>query len=742
MRLSIADCKLQRPARHGGDRGARAYPDAACSFILLSKSHQGETTVIAAGSYRHLFSPLRIRNTTLPNRVIFGPVCPTWVRSPHEGIFTEQAVAYYEERAKTGLGMIILGGHLINKDTIYTPLGFPGLWNDAQLEGLANVARAVKRHGCALAVQLLHLGLRSPTPFLKTDPARDPDEYNPYMLAPSQVPAGEIPGGPTPKELEEHEIEYILQCYEDAARRAISAGLDGIEFHIAHGYLPWQFLSPFYNKRTDRWGGSYENRLRFSLEAMRRIRGRIGERPFIGYRINSTSFWEGDLEIEDIKRIHADFERELDIDYVSVSAGVHHSWIHTPMTFEQGWERQYTRAIKTVAKKPVLLVGRVSHPGVADELLSSGDADAILLARQMIADEQWMTKVREGRPNDIRRCVAANYCWRAVIRGSRVQCAYNPVVGRERVWGAGSMRKVASPQRVLVIGAGPAGLEYARVAAARGNHVVVYEREPEVGGHVRAYGALPNRTQYGTIATWLAEQARGNGAIIKTSSAVTAENIEETLAAEQPGHVVVATGARYRRDGFQGQTGKPLSGWESGRCVTWDEVALGKVTASGDVLVIDEMADVAAPLTAVKLARLGARVRLLTKWPMIGWETTAEVYLHWVLTYLYEAEVEIITDHAVKRIAGSEVEIVNIYAPSKVRSLAADTIVMATARSSENALYQLLRERGRSVEAIGCALAPRTVYEATLEGHRAARKLGVPPPSRMAREALQSQALA
>ena len=694
------------------------------------------------GSYRHLLSPLRIRNTTLPNRVIFGPVCPTWVRSPHEGIFTEQAVAYYEERAKTGLGMIILGGHLINKDTIYTPLGFPGLWNDAQLEGLANVARAVKRHGCALAVQLLHLGLRSPTPFLKTDPARDPDEYNPYMLAPSQVPAGEIPGGPTPKELEEHEIEYILQCYEDAARRAISAGLDGIEFHIAHGYLPWQFLSPFYNKRTDRWGGSYENRLRFSVEAMRRIRKRIGDRPFLGYRINSTSFWEGDLEIDDVKRVHADFEKELDIDYVSVSAGVHHSWIHTPMTFEEGWEREYTRAIKTVAKKPVLLVGRVSHPEVADELIGSGDADAILLARQMIADEQWMTKVREGRVNDIRRCVAANYCWRAVIRGSRVQCAYNPVVGRERVWGASSMRKVPSPKRVLVIGAGPSGLEYARVAAARGNQVVVYEREQEVGGHVRAYGALPNRTQYGTIATWLAEQARGNGATIKTNSPVTAETIDAVLAAERPDHIVVASGARYRRDGFQGQTGKALPGWETGRCVTWDEIALDKVTASGEVLVIDEMADVAAPLTAVKLARLGAKVRLLTKWPMIGWETTAEVYLHWMLTYLYEAEVEIIADHAVKRINGTEVEIANIYVPSKSRPITADTIVMATARSSENAMYHLLRERGRSVEAIGCAVAPRTVYEATLEGHRAARKLGMPAQSRMEREKLQNQALA
>ena len=692
------------------------------------------------GSYRHLLSPLRIRNTTLPNRVVFAPVCPTWVRSPHEGIFTEQAVAYYEERAKTGLGLIILGGHLINKDTIYTPLGFPGLWNDAQLEGLANVARAVRRHGCALAVQLLHLGLRSPTPFLKTDPARDPDEYNPYMLAPSQVPAGEIPGGPTPKELEEHEIEYILQCYEDAAKRAISAGLDGIEFHVAHGYLPWQFLSPFYNKRTDHWGGSYEKRLRFSIDAMRRIRKRIGDRPFLGYRINSTSFWDGDLEIEDIKRIHADFERGTDIDYVSVSAGVHHSWIHTPMTFEEGWEREYTRAIKTVAKKPVFLVGRVSHPAVADELVGSGDADAILLARQMIADEQWMTKVKEGRVNDIRRCVAANYCWRAVIRGSRVQCAYNPVVGREAVWGASSMRKVSSPKRVLVIGAGPAGLEYARVAAARGNAVVVYEREDQVGGHVRAYGALPNRQQYGTIATWLAEQATGNGAVVKTASPVSVENIDAVLATERPDHIVVASGARYRRDGFQGQTGKPLPGWETGHCVTWDEVALDRVKVSGDVLVVDEMADVAAPLTAVKLAKLGLRVKLLTKWPMIGWETAAEVYLHWILTYLYEADVEIITDHAVKKIDRTEVEIVNIYQPSRARPVTADTIVMATSRSSENAMYHLLRERSRSVEAIGCAVAPRTVYEATLEGHRAARKLGAPQVSAVARQALRTGA--
>jgi pyruvate/2-oxoglutarate dehydrogenase complex dihydrolipoamide dehydrogenase (E3) component len=220
---------------------------------------------------------------------------------------------------------------------------------------------------------------------------------------------------------------------------------------------------------------------------------------------------------------------------------------------------------------------------------------------------------------------------------------------------------------------------------------------------------------------------------------VTADNLDAVLAGLRPHHVVVATGARYRRDGFQGQTGKPLPGWGTGNCVTWDEVALDKVKVSGEVLVVNELADVAAPLTAVKLAKLGARVRLLTKWPMIGWETAAEVYLHWILTYLYEAEVEMITDHAVKSINGAEVEIANIYQPSRARPVSADAIVMATARSSENALYHLLRQRGVSVEAIGCAVAPRTVYEATLEGHRAARKLGAAQWERSAHAALQTQ---
>jgi 2,4-dienoyl-CoA reductase-like NADH-dependent reductase (Old Yellow Enzyme family)/thioredoxin reductase len=665
--------------------------------------------------YPHLFSEWQIRHTKIANRVVFAPTCPTWVTTPYEGKFTDQAVAYYEERAKGGCGLIIIGGTVIHPSAMYSPFLFPGLWEDGQIEPLAKVAEAVHQHGCKITCQLLHVGLRA-SAVNKTDPSYDFDA-DWYMVAPSQIPPGEYPNAPMPKELEDDEVEEILGWYEASARRAIAAGLDGVEFHMSHGYLPWQFLSPFYNHRQDRWGGSYENRLRFPLEALRRIRNAIGDGPFLGYRINSTSFWPGDLELEDVQRIVADIEAQADVDFVDLSAGVHHSFIHTPMTYEDGWEREYTRAVKQVSTKPVLLVGRITRPEIAEELLAAGDADAILLARQMFADGEWANKAREGREDDIRRCVAANFCWRTVIRGGRVQCIYNPTVGRERQWGAGTLERAGARKRVLVAGGGPAGLEYARVAAARGHEVVVYERDDEVGGHVRSFSKLPGRAPFYGIAAWLADQAARNGAEIRTGMEATAEDIDGF------DHVIVATGARYRADGFQGQTAGPLHGYETGNCVAWDDVALDRVKPSGQVLVLDDLQDAAAPLTAVMLAERGASVRLVTRWPMFGMETIPEVYFIWIQSRLYEAGVEQTTDHFVERIDGDRVTLFNVYQPERREEIGADWIVMATGRRSENDLYLTLKQRGQSVEAIGDAIAPRGTYEAVYEGHRQARKL-------------------
>ncbi len=672
--------------------------------------------------YPHLFSEWRIRNTTLKNRVVFPPTCPTWVSDPWNGIFTEMATAYYAERAQGGVGLIIIGAAHVHPSSLMAPLLMPQLWDDRNIEPLSKVADAVHEHGCKLAIQLWHSGVRG-FPTYKQEPTYDLDATW-YTLSPSQVPLGEFPGASTPKELSEEEIEEILDAYAAAASRAIAAGLDGVEFHMSHGYLPWQFLSPLYNKRTDAWGGSYEKRLKFPLEAFARIRRAIGEGPFLGYRINSTSFWPGDLELDDVRKIVPDIEAGADIDYVNVSAGVHHAFIHTPMEFEPGWEKGYAQAIRETSSKPVLLVGRITTPDVAERLLADGHGDAICLARQLFTDPDWAVKSAEGRADDIRRCVAANYCWKSVSRGGRVQCVYNPELGRERVWGRGTLQKVADPKKVLVIGAGPAGLEFARVAAARGHRVVVIEGEAEVGGHVRLESLLPSRGEYGLIATWLSDQARKNGAEVRTSSPVTVDNLDGLLAAERPDHVVLATGSRVCRDGFQGWTAAPIPGHETGNCVGWDEIVTGAVRAEGRVIVLDDLCHVVAPLCAVRIAEDGARsVSLVTRWPMIGMETILDVYLDWILPKLYKAGVEMVCDRFPRSIDGRRVHLYNVHNQEDEREIEADTIVMVTGRRSENGLYPLLDGRGLSVETIGDAVAPRGTYEAVFEGHRQARKV-------------------
>jgi 2,4-dienoyl-CoA reductase-like NADH-dependent reductase (Old Yellow Enzyme family)/thioredoxin reductase len=598
----------------------------------------------------------------------------------------------------------------------------PQLHDDRQIEPLARIAEAVHAEGCKLAIQLWHSGVRGGIGYKQA--AHYDLDATWYSLSPSQVPLGEFPGASTPKQMDEGEIEEVLDAYGSAAARAIAAGLDGVELHLGHGYLPWQFLSPLYNKRTDGWGGCRDNRLRFPLEALRRIRASIGDESFLGYRINSTSFWPGDLELEEVTGIVGDIESQADVDYVNVTAGVHHAFIHTPMEFEAGWERGYARAIRDVSSKPVLLVGRITTPEVAESLLESGDGDAICLARQLFTDPDWAVKAAEGRSDDIRRCVAANWCWKSVSVGGRVQCVYNPEIGREAVWGKGTLVRVEHPKRVLVVGAGPAGLEYARVASARGHEVTVFEAKAEVGGHVRLQSLLPSRAEYGRIATWLADQARKNGADIRIAVPVTAENLDAVLAAERPDHVVVATGARICRDGFQGWTAESLPGWESGTCVGWDEVAEGSVTSSGHVVVLDDLQDVVAPLTAVALAAGGASsVKLVTRWPMVGMETILDVYLDWLLPKLYEAGVEMICDRFVRRIEGESATLYNVHREEDEITVPADLIVMATGRQSENALHGVLVERGVSCETIGDATAPRGTYEAVYEGHRQARKV-------------------
>jgi len=672
--------------------------------------------------FPRLFSELALGTQVLKNRIVFPPTCPSWVSDPRSARFNELAAPYYEERASGGVGLIIIGGTHTHESSIASPLAQPGLWDDRQIEGFARVAEAVHRHGTKLAVQLRHTGVRG-FPYYKEDPIYDVDATW-YTMAPSQVPLGEFPGGHTPKELSDDEIEDILEGHASAARRAMEAGLDGVEFHLSHGYLSWQFLSPLYNKRTDRWGGSYENRLRFCVEALRRMRASIGPDKFLGYRINCTSMWPGDLEQQDVLAIVADLQARTEIDFVDVTVGVHHQFIHAPMHFEGGWEKEYARAIREVSDKPVFVVGRVTTPEVAEQLLVEGAGDAVGLARQLFADPDWVLKVEQDRSDDIRRCVAANFCWKSVSRGMRVQCVYNPTVGREALWGKKAPLRAPKARRVVVVGGGPAGLEFARVAAMRGHEVSLYEREAEPGGHVRVQAMLPGRANLAQIGTWLHEQALKAGARIHTEVEVTAESLGQICRDAGADHVVVATGSRICRDGFQGWTGAALPGAEEANCLGWDEVLLGQVAVAGNVLVVDDQADAVGPLVAVHLATHGAAsVSLATRWPMVGMETLADAYFEWIMPQVYASNVTLYPDHFVRSLRRGAATLYNVYAPDQVVELVADTVVMSTARQSVNDLAATAKGLGATVEVIGDAVAPRSTYEAVFEGHRHARAL-------------------
>jgi 2,4-dienoyl-CoA reductase-like NADH-dependent reductase (Old Yellow Enzyme family) len=670
--------------------------------------------------FPRLFSELPLRGQTLKNRIVFPPTCPSWVSDPQSARFNDLAAPYYEERASGGVGLIIIGGTHVHRSSIAAPLAQPGLWDDSQIEGFAKVAEAVHRHGAKLAVQLRHTGVRG-FPAYKQDPGYDRDATW-YTMAPSQVPLGEFPGGHTPKELSAEEIEEILDCHASAARRAMEAGLDGVEFHLSHGYLSWQFLSPLYNKRTDEWGGSYQGRLKFSLEALRRMRAAIGPGAFLGFRINSTSLWPGDLEEADVQQIVPDLQAGADVDFADVSVGVHHQFIHAPMHFEGGWERQYAAGIRAVSTTPVFAVGRITTPEVAEELLESGVADAIGVARQLFADPDWALKVAEGRSDDIRKCVAANHCWKSVSKGQRVQCVYNPTVGRERHWGKAVPLETSGPKRIVVVGAGPAGLEFARIAARRGHQVSVYEKEDRPGGHVRLQSLLPGRGTYGEIASWLEAQARKAGAEIHTGAEVTGESLAGLCQQAGADRVVIATGSRVCRDGFQGWTGAALPGADRARCLGWDEVLTGSAPLTGDVLVLDDQADLIGPLIAVHAARAGASsVRLVTRWPMVASETVADAYFEWIMPQVYESGVQLYVDHFVAALAESSATLYNIYLPGRTFEVPAGTVVMATARQSVNSLADAARQAGLLVTVIGDAVAPRGTFEAVYEGHRHGR---------------------
>ncbi len=474
--------------------------------------------------YPRLFSPGRIAGAALRNRILMAPMeknlaLPT-------GAVTQRYIDYCEARAAGGTALILLESmyvHPAGKNHRYQL----GIHDDDLVPGYRRLIDACHRHGALVGAELQFAGRETSSAITGTQP-----------VAPSAVPCSALTGGDIPRALVRDEIQALVAAFAEAARRAVAAGFDAIEIHGAHGYLVGQFLSPYANRRDDEYGGDFERRLRFPLEVIAATREAIGGAAPLLYRLSADEHVEGGLTLADTCRIAPRLEA-AGIDLIDVSAGIYESapWIVQPMEMAPGCLAPLAREIRRHVGIPVSVAGRISDPSVAEHILEAGDADFVTLGRALHADPDMPRKSAEGREDEICACVGCLECSDLLGQNEPVLCLANTRTGRERQYAA---RLTPQPQRVVVVGAGPAGLESARVLALRGHSVTVLERASEPGGQLLLSRLVPGREDLAGLATYLAGAAARAGAEIRLGVEATVD----AIVGRRPDVVVVATGAR------------------------------------------------------------------------------------------------------------------------------------------------------------------------------------------------------
>ncbi len=462
---------------------------------------------------RVLFTPLDLGGLRLRNRLIMAPMGTCLDEG---GYITEETIAYYVRRAAGGVGTICVEGCLVSDETVGPE---PKISGPQYLPGLRRLVEALRAYDVTVGVQLMHPGRQ-----VVEGPA----------VAPSPVPLNSH--APVPRELAAGEIAGIVEDYAKAADLAREAGFDFVEVHGAHGYLPSNFLSPLDNRREDGYGGSLENRARFSLEVARAIVATVPGMPLV-WRINGDDGVEGGFGIDDAVEVSRRLE-DVGAAAISVSAGTWHTLHVTlaPMFVPRGHMVEYAAAVKRAVGVPVIAVGRLDDPDLAAQVVADGHADLVLLGRALIAEPDWPRKVEEDRLGELRPCIACNACVDLVGRGERARCSVNPEAGRELEW---DVVPADRPRRIMVVGSGPAGMEAARLARLRGHEVSIWERAAQLGGKLEAAGLAPSKREVLRFRDYQSRRIAELGVDIRLRSEVT----PEVVAAERPDVVVVATGA-------------------------------------------------------------------------------------------------------------------------------------------------------------------------------------------------------
>ena len=642
--------------------------------------------------YSLLFTPLAIGPLRLANRIVFSAHLTNFAE---DGLPSAQHAAYYAARARGGAGLIITEEHSTHPtDWPYEKLihGF----NPEVLAGYRRITDAVHAHGTPILAQLNHNGGQASSMYSRL-----------AVLAPS--PVADPLFREVPKAVDETEIASIIEGYADVAARCIDGGFDGVELQCSHSSIVRAFLSGATNRRTDRWGGSLEHRARLLLELVGAVRGAIGPLRALGVRLCGDELLDGGTTIDEAVEVASMVEATGQVDYINTSIGVATSSlfaIEASMAVRPGYALFIPSAIRRRVSLPVVGVGRFKDPVQADRALVEGHCDLVGVVRGQIADPDFARKARSGHADEVRLCLSCNQeCVGRMGLNRWLGCIENPRTGKE------AEQLVAPParrRRVVVVGAGPAGLQAAATASSRGHDVVVLEREAEPGGQVALAARVPGRAEFGDLIRNLVAELRGNGVEVRTCQEADADLVVSLL----PDVVVIATGSLPAAPWWAGE--RP-----EGSPPTLDvtEVLRGEDVSGPDVLVVDELGFHQATSVAELLADRGLRVRIASPALVVGQDlgVTLDLEQFWVRATakgIVQSPSCLVTG---LRPDGVTVQDVRTGAPGTID---ADAVVLALPRVPDDALAADCRARGLEVHTIGDARAPRRAHASIVDGER------------------------
>ncbi len=500
--------------------------------------------------FEHTLSPLKIGKMTLRNRLIMPPMGSNLAAD--DGSVNDRYYSYMVERAKGGFGLVMMEVTSVSEKG-YSILHEPAIWDDKFIPGLTRLADGVHKYGGKICCQLHHGG-------------REAIDTTQTPIAPSAIKAmtasASIVPSHLPRELTNAEVWELIEQFSDAALRAKKAGIDCVEVHGAHQYLIAQFTSPYSNKRTDEFGGSFENRMRFPLEVVKGIRRKCGDDYPILYRLSGNERVMGGRTIHHSQLVARYMAEVAGVDAVHVSVGTAGTAIAmvAPSNFPEGHLLDDARAIKEVVTKvPVIAVGRLHEPHFIEMVLDMGWADGVSVGRQSIADPYFPNKIASGKTNEICRCLSCQQGCIGRLNDDNylsIYCLMNPYVAREYKW---ESKEAENKKKIVVVGAGPAGMQFAWTAAQRGHQVVILEEADRVGGQMILAGLPPTKDTFlGAVLYWQA-MCDKYGVEIKLNTEAT----PEAIAAENPDAVVVATGAKPTCPNFKGlDEHQALDAWD------------------------------------------------------------------------------------------------------------------------------------------------------------------------------------